>query len=136
MSDYKDEKNPDTLMDIIRDPSKKKQSASNELAFIFRNVLYELRIGPAEWENLVEKYGRARYGNDRKKIAQEKINLARAISKPELTWQRFMEALSVLGYDICDIRINLFNRGAEANGREFKARIQNRYKIRGENNDL
>lgn len=136
MSDYKDEKNPDTLMDIIRDPSKKKQGATNELAFIFRDVLFELRIGPPEWENLVEKYGRARYGNDRKKIAQEKINLARAISKPELTWQRFIEAMSVLGYDVLDINVRLFNRGAEETSREFKTRIPNRYKRRGESNGL
>jgi len=136
MSEYKDEKNPDTLMDLIRDPSKKKNSARNELAFIFRDVLFELRIGPPEWDVLVEKYARARYDGDRKKIAQEKINLARAISKPELTWQRFMEAMSVLGYDVCDISIKLLNRGAENNSRDFKVRVPNRYKKRGDNNGL
>lgn len=128
MSTYKDENTKHTLRDIIRDPNKKVDEASNELAFIFRTILSEHRLSIDQWDNLTTRYYIARYGGDTKTVAQEKINLIRAVAKEQLTWGRFMEAIEVLGYDECEISITLKNSGDKASERTHTARKKNKYK--------
>lgn len=127
MSQYKDPNSRGTFRDLMRDPSKKRHEAENEIAFLLRDILQTNQFPIAHWENMTERFFTAVYGDDRKAIAQAKINLSRGLAKDKLTWGRFVQSLLVLGFDEYEITVTMKNRG-DVKPREHKVKFKNQYK--------
>lgn len=129
MSEYKDPNSRGTFREIIRDPNKKRDEATNELSFLLRDILQEHQFSVGQWENMTDKFFGAMHGDDRKMVAQAKINLSRGLAKDGLTWRRFQQALLVMGYDNYEVTISMSNRG-DTKPREHKVKFKNPYKGR------
>lgn len=135
MSQYKDPNSRGTFRDLIRDPNKKRDEAGNEIAFLLRDILGEYQYSIAQWENMTERFFTAVHGNDRKAIAQAKINLARGLAKDKLTWGRFIQAILVMGFDEYEVVIRMKNRD-DVKAKEHKVKFRNQYKNRKANRPL
>lgn len=79
----------------------------NGIALMMRKMLYEMSIKPIEWENLTTSFYRKKWGDDIKKIREEKSNLVTALESEQLTWSRFEQVLQILGADSADFKVTL-----------------------------
>lgn len=129
MSNFQDPDNALVFGDLFDyNVDKKKitlQNNTNELASLFREVLATMGVTPTEWETLSNRYFTFIHDKDRKAIAQDKINLARALTRNDLTWTRFLESLMVLGFDEYEVNVVLKRKHSPNKDMTFRRRIRN-----------
>lgn len=135
MSNYKGKGARGTFRDLLRHPTRKREEAGNELAFIFRDIMDEKRFELDQWEYLVERFYRSVYGEDTRAVQQAKINLARGLVKDKLTWGRFMEAMLVMGFDEYTFTVSMKNR-VDEKAKEYQVKVKNPYKARRSKNPV
>lgn len=93
-----------TFREILLDRYKMADQAENTLAKLFRDMLAERSILPAQWDARMDAYYRKVFTNSKGevdiiKVNQEKSNLKKALAKPNLAWNRFETAIQVLNPD-------------------------------------
>jgi len=92
-----------TFRELLVNPRRTKESFregnANIPALMFWDMMASHGIRASTWEVMMDRYYKRKYGVDNvQKISQEKTNLQRALSKNNLTWNRFMTAVEILGY--------------------------------------
>lgn len=117
MSKMKNEENGMAFYDLFDYTKggieKYRNSDPNELKLLLKEIIDDKRLRPMEWEVLSDRFFNYVHGKDRKQAAQSKTNLARALSKDDLTWGRFVEAIMVLGYDDYEFVVRMKNKNQE-----------------------
>lgn len=99
-----------TFRSIVNNPQADKEEVAlegNLLALFFRDILLAHRPGADNLDRKMERFYTRIYGGDKRLIAQEKNNLARALTKTSISWERFETLLQLLGPDKYVIRIDL-----------------------------
>lgn len=96
-----------TLKDIMSSDEMVVEGELNGVALLMRKLLHELSIKPMEWESLTNTYYRRKWGDDVKKIREEKGNLASALEADQITWTRFEQVLQILGADSAEFKVTL-----------------------------
>jgi len=71
-----------TFRSIVNNPEAGKEDAENLLALLFRDILLAHLPSPEALDRKMERYYMRIYGGDKMKVAQEKNNLSRALTKP------------------------------------------------------
>lgn len=107
MSDFIDKTTGGTFRDLIRHPEKKIDQAEDELAFLLRSILLEYRVTVEDWDAMSTAYFNAVYNGNRKKAAQESINLSRMLTRNRVPWSRLSQAIGVLGFDSYDLKLEM-----------------------------
>lgn len=117
-----------TLRSLLQDPNKLRDQAENVLAALFRDIMAEHGVEPAEWESRVERYFQRTYitpeGIDVQKVNQAKSNLQRALALPALTWGRFETALQIMGSKSYYVEVGL--QYESGNTFTHRKRVRNR----------
>lgn len=123
-----------TFRRIVNNPQVDKDEVAlegNLLALLFRDILLAHRPGADNLDRKMERYYTRIYGGDKRLIAQEKNNLARALTKPSISWERFETLLQLLGPDKYVVRIDLvygdhtYTSEIEVRNRFSDRRLQN-----------
>lgn len=95
------------LREMLKNPKATIDGELNAPAMLLRKLLHELSIKPIEWETLTTAYYRKKWGDDVKKIREEKSNLATSLESDTVTWSRFEQVLQILGPDKVDFTVKL-----------------------------
>lgn len=80
---------------------------TNVPARLLREILARVGVSPMEWEELTNQHYRSKHGDDVRKIREEKTNLASALEKDRISWDRFEQALTILGPDRFKVTVEL-----------------------------
>lgn len=96
-----------SLREMLTRPDPTLDGELNAPALLLRKLLHELGIKPIEWETLTSAYYKKKWGDDVKKIREEKSNLATSLESDTVTWSRFEQVLQILGPDSVDFTVAL-----------------------------
>lgn len=96
-----------SLREMLASPEADLDGDMNAPALLLRKLLHSLSIKPMEWENLTTAYYRKKWGDDVKKIREEKSNLATSLESDTLTWSRFEQVLEILAPDSVEFTVSL-----------------------------
>lgn len=96
-----------SLREMLIRPEATLDGELNAPALLLRKLLHELGIKPIEWETLTTAYYKKKWGDDVKKIREEKSNLATSLESNTVTWSRFEQVLQILGPDSVDFTVAL-----------------------------
>lgn len=96
-----------SLREMLIRPEATLDGELNAPALLLRKLLHELGIKPIEWETLTTAYYKKKWGDDVKKIREEKSNLATSLESNAVTWSRFEQVLQILGPDSVDFTVAL-----------------------------
>lgn len=96
-----------SLREMLTRPEATLDGELNAPALLLRKLLHELGIKPIEWETLTTAYYKKKWGDDVKKIREEKSNLATSLESNTVTWSRFEQVLQILGPDSVDFTVAL-----------------------------
>lgn len=116
-----------TFRSIVNNPETGKEDAENLLALLFRDILLAHLPSPEALDRKMERYYMRIYGGDRMKVAQEKNNLSRALTKPSISWERFETFIQLLGCDKYTFRVDM-TYGEKVYTSELE--VRNRYSDR------
>ncbi len=86
-----------TFKDMLNHPDRYATNESNVPAQLLRQLMAMMAITPIEWETKLDAYFKDLHGDDLKKIREEKSNLTGALEKDTISWNRFEQAINVLG---------------------------------------
>lgn len=113
-----------TFRDLITANGKRKDSAENLPALMFRDVLDTHGISLSEWEMRMDRYFRRKYGNDVKRINSDKGNLMRSLAKDKITWDLWEIVKRILG----PVRVKYTVQMTFADGRTYEHNYVVRYR--------
>lgn len=80
---------------------------TNVPARLLRELLAKIGVTPLEWEELTNQHYKSKHGDDVRKIREEKTNLASALEKDRISWDRFEQAITILGPDRFKVNVEL-----------------------------
>lgn len=98
---------PKRFKDMLNHPDSMLEGSTNIPSQILRELLAKLAMTPLEWETKMDSFFKDLHGDDLKKIREEKSNLTGALEKDEISWNRFEQALCVLGPNRCRFNVTL-----------------------------
>lgn len=96
-----------SLKEMLLRPEATLDGDLNVPALLVRKLIHRLSIKPMEWETHTNAYYRKKWGDDIKKIREEKSNLATSLEGNNLTWSRFEQVLHILSPDSVDFTVTL-----------------------------
>lgn len=113
------EKSKNPMTNVIEEGLQGIYKSHDALARTWRVLLYETRIQPHQWHQLLDKWqlrnqSEQYVGKSNKPTKQKmswKGNITRRLSKEKISWSCLMTGLSILGYEKMEIDIKLFRRG-------------------------
>ncbi len=91
------------------------------LAFLFRSMLRELRIGPAEWQNLMNRWLNDPTNgvpDNPKERSTARGNLDKALTSPSMTFLMLTKGIRFLSYILRYVRIEI--HFVDDRGRDYK----------------
>nr|DAT15825.1 MAG TPA: hypothetical protein [Caudoviricetes sp.] len=92
--------NGQNIYSVLKDPSKLVALAQNELSRMFRTMLNDLEIGSKKFTNLTNKYLDNPHNgvkSDRTSRNNNRGNLMKELSNPNMSWNVFMKSIRFLG---------------------------------------
>ena len=101
-----------TFRELLTDSRKKLDLSENELASLLRDMLLTHGIQPAQWDRMADAYYRRLNTNskgevDLLKVTHDKSNMAKALAKDAIPWNRFTAAIKILGVKSYTVRLML-----------------------------
>ena len=96
-----------SFREILTKPTANVSNKANVPARLLHELIAKVSPTPMEWEGLMNQYYRTKHGDDVRKIREDKTNLTSALEKERISWDRFEQALTILGPDKFKITVEL-----------------------------
>lgn len=96
-----------SFREILTKPESSTSVETSIPARLLRELLARVGPTPMEWETMMDNYYKVKHGDDFRKIREEKTNLTSALEKDKLSWDRFEQAITILGPDKFKVTVEL-----------------------------
>ncbi len=109
----------DNMYRVLNSPDKgisRTSGINGILARLFRKILFNLRVGGKEWSSLMFDYlndPKNMLPNNRKDQTSIRGNIAKEISRPQMTWKVFCKGLRILQVAEFELKIVITRRNGE-----------------------
>lgn len=105
-----------TFRELLQHPTKKLDMSENGLSKMIRDVLLTNGISPAQWDKMADLYYRSINANskgevDLLKVIHDKSNMAKALAKDSIPYNRFLAACEILGPEYIELGVTLHFKG-------------------------
>lgn len=97
-----------SFREILTKSDDSNNTETNIPARLLRELLARVGVSPMEWEELMNQYYKSKHGDDVRKIREEKTNLTSALEKDRISWDRFEQAITIMGPDKFKVTVELF----------------------------